>query len=270
MPIATASRRTATAWSAGCSACAGRCASSSSARRASTTAAAATRSTLTEHGAVFRSPALSLSLLESRCRSSATTSGDVRARFALQAGRDGHLRARARRARTRRRVADRAEVAAEPSTHRRFWRGWLRAVALPRPLARDGAPLGADAEAAHLRADRRDRRRADHQPARADRRRAQLGLPLHLDPRRRLLALRAAAARASPRRPRRSWTGCRTASASAPAATTGPLQIMYGIDGRADLPRDGARPPRGLPRLARRCGSATAPRPSCSSTSTAS
>ena len=57
------------------------------------------------------------------------------------------------------------------------------------------SPLGADAEAAHLRADRRDRRRADHQPARAARRRAQLGLPLHLDPRRRLLALRAAAAR---------------------------------------------------------------------------
>ena len=63
------------------------------------------------------------------------------------------------------------------------------------PLARDGAPLGADAEAAHLRAHRRDRGGADDEPARAARRRAQLGLPLHLDPRRRLLALRAAAAR---------------------------------------------------------------------------
>ena len=67
-------------------------------------------------------------------------------------------------------------------------------VALPRPVAGDGAPLRAHAEAAHLRADRRDRGRADDQPARADRRRAQLGLPLRVGPRRRLLRLRAAAA----------------------------------------------------------------------------
>ncbi len=41
-----------------------------------------------------------------------------------------------------------------------YWRRWLVAVALHGPLARDGAPLGADPQAADLRADRRDRRRA--------------------------------------------------------------------------------------------------------------
>ena len=70
-----------------------------------------------------------------------------------------------------------------------------RAVALQGPLARDAPALGADAQAAHLRADRRARGRADDLAARADRRRAQLGLPLHLDPRRRVLALRPAPAR---------------------------------------------------------------------------
>ena len=75
---------------------------------------------------------------------------------------------------------------------------------VPGPVAGDGAPLSADAEAADLRADRRDRGRADDQPARADRRRAQLGLPLRVGPRRGLLRLRAAAARVSPARPMRS------------------------------------------------------------------
>ena len=41
-----------------------------------------------------------------------------------------------------------------------FWRRWIGAQHLPGPLARDGEPLGADAEAAHLAAARLDRRRA--------------------------------------------------------------------------------------------------------------
>ena len=52
----------------------------------------------------------------------------------------------------------------------------------------------------------------DHEPARAARRRAQLGLPLHLDPRRRLLALRASAARLHRRGRRPSWDGSPSAS----------------------------------------------------------
>ena len=48
-----------------------------------------------------------------------------------------------------------------------YWRRWLGAVALPGPLARDAPPLGADAEADDVPADRRDRRRADDEPARS-------------------------------------------------------------------------------------------------------
>ena len=66
---------------------------------------------------------------------------------------------------------------------------------LPGPLARGGPALGPGAEAAHLPADRGDRRRPDHQPAGGDRRGAELGLPLHLDSRRRVHGLRLPAGR---------------------------------------------------------------------------
>ena len=62
---------------------------------------------------------------------------------------------------------------------------------LRREVARRGGPLADDPEGADLRADRRDRRRADHLPARAARRRAQLGLPVLLAPRRDLHPARA-------------------------------------------------------------------------------
>ena len=79
--------------------------------------------------------------------------------------------------------------------HRRVLAPLARDVGLPRALARDGPPLGARAQAAHVRADGSDRRRADRLPARGHRRRAQLGLPLHLGARRGVHAVRAAAAR---------------------------------------------------------------------------
>ena len=68
-------------------------------------------------------------------------------------------------------------------------------VALSGALARGRAPLGADAQAAHLPAHRRHRRGPHDEPSRAARRSAQLGLPLHVDPRRGVLALRPAAPR---------------------------------------------------------------------------
>jgi hypothetical protein len=72
-------------------------------------------------------------------------------------------------------------------------RGWP--VDLHRPVAGDGPALGDHAEADDLRADRRPGGRAHRGAARAGRRRAQLGLPLHLGARRLVLGARAAAAR---------------------------------------------------------------------------
>ena len=72
--------------------------------------------------------------------------------------------------------------------------------------------------------------------ARADRRRAQLGLPLHLGPRRLVLGVLAARHGLHRRRRRRSGAGCATGSTSRPASNgSGPLKIMYRVDGSSDL-----------------------------------
>ena len=83
-----------------------------------------------------------------------------------------------------------------PRTSRRSRSGasWLSRSQIQGPLARDGQPLGAHPEAPDLPPDRRDRGRAHDEPPRADRRRPQLGLPLHVDPGRGVLALRVASA----------------------------------------------------------------------------
>ena len=83
------------------------------------------------------------------------------------------------------------------------------AVHALRRLARRDPPLAAHAQGAHVRADRRHRRRADDLAARGDRRRAELGLPLLLAPRR-----DAHAARAARRRLQRG--GARLARLAAP------------------------------------------------------
>ena len=131
-------------------------------------------------------------------RRSARSSGAGRAcatRFTIEAGDSQYLRARAGAGRPHLPAVLRARDGGAFEATVAVLAQMARALPLPRPLARDGAPLRAHAEAPDLRADRRARGRADDVAARADRRRAQLGLPLHVDPRRRLLALRPAPAR---------------------------------------------------------------------------
>ena len=157
---------------------------------------------VTDDGAVFASPDLTLSL-SARVPLERTEAG-VRATFVLDQGQSATF------------VLEQGDAAATVlrGRHARALQrdGRLLAAldlggALPGTVARDRAALRADAEAPDVPAVRRAHRRRDHEPPRAARRRAQLGLPLHVDPRRRVLPLRAAAARASRRRPRRSAAG---------------------------------------------------------------
>ena len=92
-------------------------------------------------------------------------------------------------------------------------------VDLHRPVARGHPAVGDHAQADDLRPDRRPGRRAHRGPARAGRRRAQLGLPLHLGARR--LVLRARPPPPGLRRGGRtsSRTGWATGSGSGSAAT---------------------------------------------------
>ena len=74
----------------------------------------------------------------------------------------------------------------------RYWREWVGALHLRGRVARRGHALADHAEGADVCADRRDRRGADDVAARGDRRRAELGLPVLLAPRRDVHALLAA------------------------------------------------------------------------------
>ena len=94
------------------------------------------------------------------------------------------------------------------------------------------------------------------------RRRAQLGLPLHLDPRLHLHALGPLHARLRLGGQRLLLLRRRRGRARASE-----LQIMYGIGGERELPEDDARPPVRLRGRPARCGSATAPTTSASTTS---
>ena len=114
-----------------------------------------------------------------------------------------------------------------------FWREWNAQCTfeLPSGVARRAAALAHGAEGADVCADRRHRRRADDVAAGADRRRAQLGLPLLLAARRDAHAARAAA-RASYVEEAREW---RKWLLRAVAGDPADLQIMYGVAGERRL-----------------------------------
>ena len=114
-----------------------------------------------------------------------------------------------------------------------FWREWSEQCEL-RPagrMGRDRAPLAHRPQGADVRPDRRHRRRADDVAARVDRRRAQLGLPLLLAPRRDAHAARAPAAATTTTR-RVAW---RRWLLRAVAGDPADIQIMYGVAGERRL-----------------------------------
>ena len=127
-----------------------------------------------------------------------------------------------------------------------------------------GHPLAHHAEGPHLRPDRRDRGRPHDLAARAPRRRAELGLPLLLAPRRHVHPVRAHDRRLHGR-------GARVAGVAPPRRGRAPRRTPRSCTG---LPASGCLPEWSCPgsratRAPRRCGSATPRAPSSSSTSTA-
>ena len=226
------------------------------------------------HGVLFRSPVLTLALegaiakaMGSQRRLERIGGGDPRdvrpqrrpvADVRARARAGGPHRAAVSRARDGRLVRRDGPVLAPLAIP----------VGLQGALARDGAALRADAEAAHLRADRRAGRGAHDVAARADRRRAQLGLPVHVDPRRRVLAVRAAAARL-----RRGGGGVHGVADRPHARLEGRTErpdadhVRGSTGGRSSRSSTIRRGRATATR--RRCGSATRRRTSASSTSTA-
>src|SRR6516165_4045370 len=105
-----------------------------------------------------------------------------------------------------------------------------RPVPICQPLARNGAPFRPRAEAADLRADRRDCRGAHVQPAGGHWRRAQLGLPLRLDAAFTVYAfLRLGLSEEAEQFMHFLASLCKKPGLG------GSLQIMYGIDARKHL-----------------------------------
>ena len=115
--------------------------------------------------------------------------------------------------------------------------------ASPTTLARPDPALRARDQGPHVHADRSDGRRADDVVARDARRRAQLGLPLHVDAR-----LDVHAAGAAFPEPRLGGRRVHAVRRRPRANDDGALQIMYGIDGRRDLTESTLRRPLGLRR----------------------
>ena len=142
-----------------------------------------------EDGAVFRSDnGMELTLHSTDRRRHGSGRGH-RGAGRRRPARDLHDARRRERPRRRagvhgRPAAEAADGRARPARrrHRRLLEGLAEPVRLHRPVAGDGRPVGDDPQAHDLRANRRAGGGRDARPARASRRRAELGLPLHLDP----------------------------------------------------------------------------------------
>ena len=145
---------------------------------------------------------------------------------------DGRPRARGGRRRRPHTRPRRGLGGSSVPAHRRLLAGLGRAFALPRPLVGHGDPLGPGHEAADVSAVRIHRRSRHVRVARDGGRPAQLGLPLHLGPRRVTHRRRADPARLPDEAHAFvDWITERYREAPEP----GRLQIMYGIDGRHEL-----------------------------------
>ena len=188
-------------------------------------------------------------------------------RTTLQRGRVGVRRAVVGRDAARRRSTKRSEQL--HARRERFWRDWLSTADVPRPpVPPVHRAQRARAQGAELRADRRDHGRGDDVAARDARRRAQLGLPLHVDPRHRVHAARAARSRLRLGGVRVLRVHPRRVARLAPRTPADgfDLQIMYGIGGETDLTEHTLDHLAGLRRTRARSASATARTTSSSTT----
>ncbi len=151
--------------------------------------------------------------------------------------------------------------------HGRVLEGMAAQVHVPGSVAGGRRPLGDDAEAHDLRADRRARRGARRPvcPSRwAASATGTTATPGSATPRSPSMP---SSGSGTPRRRPRSASGCGTRwSRTSPPAS--PLHLMYRVDGSSDLNEETLDHFEGY-RGRRRCGSATAPPISSSSTSTA-
>ena len=149
-------------------------------------------------------------------------------------------------------AARRSTPSRRSTTREEYWLDWAGRCRPPRRLPRGDPPVAARAEGAHVRADRRDRRGADDVAAGADRRRAQLGLPL-------LLAARrdADAARDAERRLPRRGDGVAPVAPARRRRRPGRRPDHVRDRRRAAARRARARLAAGLRGVDDRCGSAT-------------
>ena len=122
------------------------------------------------------------------------------------------------------------------ATTEKYWRDWLALATIARPLVPAvHRAQRARAQGAQLRADRRDHGRRHDVAARVARWRAQLGLPLHVDPRHRVHVAGAARARLRVGGVRVLRVPARDDQRERGRRRRWQLQIMYGIGGETDL-----------------------------------